>query len=301
MEGTVRKVEPRRVLVEREGETVEAHLRGALKEGPRQSTHVVAVGDRVRLHLDAHGAAVEEVLPRRNRISRADPGDTRRELVLAANLDLILVTVCHGRPRINPRGLDRLLALGEWAGVPPVILVNKSDLRREATSLQCPGPLEPYLALGYPVVQVSAKTGEGMESLHDLAKGKLSLLLGPSGVGKSALLNRLVPEARLRTRPVSRATGKGVHTTTRVEWIDLPIGGAVLDSPGIRSIHPFGLTRRALARCYVEFRSVGSCRFPDCLHQSEPECAVRESLRRGSVSPARYESYLRFLATLSDA
>jgi ribosome biogenesis GTPase / thiamine phosphate phosphatase len=307
----VRRVESKRVWVECDDGIVPALLRGLLKGGPRRSAHVVAVGDRVRLVLsDRDGATIEEVLPRRNRISRADPGDRHRELVVAANVDRIVVIVSVDKPRLNLRGLDRLLILGESSGLSNLIVLNKMDLMPKAEPSRSggagqadddpplPSELECYSELGYRVLPASARTGRGCEEVRLALGGRISVLLGPSGAGKSSLLNRFFPELDLRTQPISRATSKGVHTTTRVEWIPLPEGGAVLDSPGIRSIEPWGLTPGRLASCFPEFRDLPPCQFGDCLHREEPVCQVRSAVAKGHIRESRHQSYLRVLASL---
>ncbi len=291
---------PRLVQVSTGEGCVDAHVRSLLKkDGPRVSANVVAVGDRVRLVIrGSRGVWLDGILPRMNRISRVDPGDSRREHVLAANLDQVAVIASWKKPRFNPRALDRLLVMGENAGVPCLVVLNKTDLMRT-----CPprkDPVQPYRDLGYPVLLTAATEGAGLDEMHSLFSGRMTLMVGPSGTGKSTLLNRLVPGLDLRTSPISEATSKGVHTTTRVDWIDLPMGGAVLDSPGIRSIQPWGLTEENLASCFPEMRGLPPCRFGDCLHQSEPECSVRAAVDSGSVLSSRHDSYLRIMESLRD-
>jgi ribosome biogenesis GTPase len=237
------------------------------------------------------------VLPRRNRISRVDPaypGGTM-EQVLAANLDWLVVAVSYAEPPVNRRVLDRLLVLGETAGIPAIVVFNKTDLAAGGTA----DPFPLYEGIGYQGLRTSAKTGAGCRELRRLVEGRQSLLLGPSGVGKTSLLNAMLPGAGLRTRPVSRATGKGVHTTTRVDLHPLPGGGAILDSPGLRSVQPWGLEETELARCFPELASLPSCQFRDCRHRQEPGCQVRIAVGDGSVDRERYESYLRILETLA--
>ena len=287
-------VRPRKVWVAQGDRRQSAFLRGSLKTGPRRETHVVAVGDRVRVSRERGRIAIEEVLPRRNAISRIDPGSTKREIehVIAANLDWFVVVVSLAQPRLNYRGLDRFLVLGEISDIPCAILLNKEDIAEQYE----PPPEEIYAAAGYPVIRTSAVTGEGLAAVRDLLRGHVSLLSGASGVGKSSLLNALFPGLALATQPISDATGKGVHTTTRVEWVDLPGGGALLDSPGVRSIQPFGLTGENLDLCFPEMvRLHGRCQYNDCRHRDEPGCAVRSAAEAGEILGSRYDSYCRIL------
>jgi len=290
-EGKVILVRPGRVVVDLGSETVSAFVRGGLKIGPRQSRHVLAVGDDVILDLERGEPVIEEVLPRRNRVSRVAPGDPKApvEHVLAANLDWLVVVLSLELPRFNPRVADRLLVLAEISNVPPLMVFNKSDRSEE----EDPTPL--YRAIGYPVLRTSAWTGEGLDSLRDALTGKVSLLAGPSGVGKSSLLNALRPGTERAVSAVSKATGKGVHATTAAHWFSLPGGGGIIDSPGIRGIQPWGLTPRSLPGCFPEFRDLPACQFRDCFHREEPGCQVRAAVEAGSIAFSRYESYRRLL------
>ena len=302
VEGTVRRVMPGRAVVDIASEAVEAHLRGGLTQGRRNSVHLLAVGDRVRLRR-SEGALVlvEDVLPRRNELARIDVGDKRglRKQVLAANLDRICVIVSLDKPCYNPRGVDRFLVLAASAEVPALLVLNKCDLRVSA-NCDVPSPEEIlgfYRSLGYEAIGTSVPTGDGLEDLCAALAGRLSFLLGPSGAGKSSLLN-VIYGLDLRTTAISSATSKGVHTTARVDWVDLPGGGVVLDAPGIRSISPWGLDQGSLAFCFPEFLRAGPCRFGDCLHRGEAGCAVAAAAGGSQISAQRLDSYRRILATL---
>lgn len=294
--GTVTRIEGLTVLVRLGGGDERASVRGSLKAGPRRSTHPVAVGDRVVVERDARrGLAVRCLEQRRNLLARTDPGDSSRCHVIAANIDQVACVQSYRDPPLNLRGLDRFLLLASAAGVPACIILNKADL------LQGPEPPEIayYQSLGYRVVRVSARTGAGIPDLRESFARRTTPVTGPSGCGKSSLLNAVIPGLHLPTRPVSHATSKGVHTTVRVEWLDLADGGVVLDTPGLRAILPWGLDAGRLAHAFPEFvEPAGECRFPDCMHRGESGCAIRSAVEHGRVPAFRYDSYLRILATL---
>jgi ribosome biogenesis GTPase len=302
-EGTVRRVAPGRAIVFVDGEPIEAHVRGGLKEGRRVSVHLLAVGDRVRLRPSGDQLLlVEEVLPRRNELARVDVGDRqgRRKHVLAANLDRVTVVVSLDLPRFNARGVDRFLVMAAAAGIPSLLVVNKCDLH-DGGDPEVPSPREiqqRYEDLGYEVIATSATAGLGLEQLRAALSGRLTFLLGPSGAGKSTLLNAAYG-LNLRAQAISGATSKGVHTTTRVDWIDLPGGGAVLDAPGIRAIHPWGLEKGSLDGCFPEFGRADRCRFGNCLHVGEAGCGVEAAVAAGWVLAERLESYRRILESLA--
>jgi ribosome biogenesis GTPase / thiamine phosphate phosphatase len=300
--GTVRQIHRGRAWVKVNGELVEAHVRGGLKQGPRGTVHMLAVGDRVRLRRsEGRGVLVDEVLPRRNELARVDPSDSLqgRSHVLAANLDRICVVASLDKPRYNSRGVDRFLVLAHAAGIPAFLVLNKCDLRG-GVAAAFPDPqkiLGLYGSLGYETIGTSLVTGSGLTEFRDALSGRQTFLLGPSGAGKSSLINRLYG-LDLRTAAVSSATSKGVHTTTRVDWVDLPEGGAVLDAPGLRSIQPWSLHRADVAACFREFHLAGPCRFGNCLHRGEPGCAVQNAVADGLVSMERLDSYRRLLDSL---
>jgi len=295
-------VQSRRVWVDHDGRFQTATVSGALKAGPRRANTVVSVGDWVTLDSSGDGdLRVIGLLPRRSKISRQAPDDrgAEREHVLAANVDALLIVVAARSPTVNARGLDRLLVLGEISGVPTEIALNKVDLW---TAEGSPGedPLAGRDRLGYRCHRISASTGEGCAELAEALRGRCTLLTGPSGVGKSTLVNRLVPGSDLRASAISAATGKGVHTTTQVDWIPFPGGGALLDSPGLRGVQPWGLDTATLADCFTEMRGLERCAFRDCSHRVEPNCAVRAAVQAGKIDFARYDSYLRIRIELED-
>lgn len=280
-----------------------SQLPGRLKEAYNESD-LVALGDRVtieRLERDADtvGAVIVEIAPRDRVLSRVAPSSAvgtsaEREQVIIANPDQAVFVFAATQPDPNPRVLDRFLVAAEKASIPEILIcVNKIDLApdegaavRELFSI--------YERIGYPVLYVSAKTGAGADVLRDALIGRISVFTGPSGVGKTSLLNAIEPGLGRRVNEISRATTKGRHTTRYSEMVPLAEGGYVADTPGIRTISPWDVEPEELDAYYIEIAPhVTHCRFPDCTHTHEPACAVLKALEAGEISPERYDSYLR--------
>ncbi|MEW6180335.1 MAG: ribosome small subunit-dependent GTPase A [Chloroflexota bacterium] len=267
-------------------------LRGRLKK-QRSEGDIVALGDRVEFTPLPDGTGViEAVHPRTHALIRKAPG-ARGEYrqVLLANPDQVVFVFACAQPAPRLGMLDRFLVIAEQQGIPPLIVANKTDLvsPEEARRL-----FAEYAPLGYPVIFTSAKSGEGIEQLHDCLKGKLSALAGPSGVGKSSLLNAIQPELGLAVREISEATSKGRHTTVIRQMFPLRDGGYVADLPGLRMLALWDVQPEELDGYFPELRPlVRHCAFNDCTHRNEPDCAVQAALQRGEISPRRYQSYLR--------
>jgi len=278
-------------------EIVTCHVRGKLKK-EKLYTDLIATGDRVRWRLTRPGRGIiEEVLPRETQLSRLRPGPGRVpvEHVIVANPDQAVFIFAVRQPPPRRRMLDRLLVIAENNDLPAIICANKVDLladREEARRL-----FEPYTAIGYRVLYTSAVTREGIDLLRQQLHGKLSVLSGPSGVGKSSLLNAVQPDLGLATRHISAATGKGRHTTVSVRLWPLRGGGYVADTPGLREAGLWDIEPEELAWHFVEMRPfLSDCRFSTCLHTHEPGCAVKAAVQAGAISQERYESYCRLLS-----
>ncbi len=241
-----------------------------------------------------------EVLPRRSFLSRPDPRNPRRERVIAANVDIVVQVVSFRRPPLRTALIDRCLIAVERGGAGALICVNKVDLlRREAQRRRELETLEPYLDLGLEVAVCSAKTGEGVAAVRRRLAGRTAVFVGHSGVGKSSLLNALDPDLGVRTRDVS-GRGRGRHTTTRSRLYRLAGGIRVIDTPGIREFGLFQLRAEELPLYFPEFLPhAAACRFNDCRHHREPDCAVRDAVEGGELGAARYETYLRILDSLA--
>ncbi|HEX7091119.1 MAG TPA: ribosome small subunit-dependent GTPase A [Longimicrobiales bacterium] len=273
------------------GEVVEAVLRGRLKLEQRTGDRVVA-GDRVEVERHADGSiTIESVRQRASELARRAPGHGgRRAKVIVANLDQLVAVFAAAQPEPRLRMLDRFLVLAEANGLPAVVVVNKVDLVGEDDAR---ATFADYEAAGYPVLLVSALEGRGLDALRAVLCGRISALTGPSGVGKSSLLNALEPGLGLRTAEISAAVRKGRHTTVTAELIPLQCGGYVADTPGLREVGLWGVPLEDLDLCFPEFRPYREeCRFGgSCTHTHEPGCAVRAAVEAGAIPAARYESY----------
>lgn len=273
-----------------DGSTITAAMRGRLK---REGGVKVAVGDDVTLERDEAGDSwtISAILPRRSRLARRSPGNAYGERIVVANVDQVVVVFAMRKPEPNAKMLDRFLIIAESNDVSARVVLNKLDLASRAEAEETFGA---YAALGYPVHYTSTHTGEGLHELHDALRGRVSALTGPSGVGKSSLLNALYPGLDLRVAEISESVNKGRHTTVGAHMHPLPDGGYVVDTPGLREVGLWGITARDLERCFPEFApALQECRFADCRHLSEPECGVRSALDAGSIARSRYESYVK--------
>lgn len=306
-----------RVLTD-DGAEVDAVLRGRLKKSnagrradgslrrdtvaARASTLKLAVGDRVRLELDAAGAAwaITEILPRRSRLARRAPGGGTGERVLAANIDQAIAMFAAANPEPHRRMLDRFLVIAEANQIAPRIIINKVELVGDDAARD---RFADYGRAGYPVHFTSVKEQRGLDEVLSALAGRVSVLNGPSGVGKSSLLNALFPGLGLRVAEISESVNKGRHTTVGAYLHPLPAppGGAVVDTPGLREIGLWGLPHTQLARCFPEFRAIGDdCRFADCAHLREPGCAIRAAVKHASVSAERYDSYRKLRSEMDE-
>jgi ribosome biogenesis GTPase len=280
-----------------DGGLVEAGLRGILKK-ERQATDLAVIGDRVRVAVMADGAGmIEAVEPRRSKFSRRQPGPrgTWKEDMLVANVDQVLVVFACADPMPHLRMLDRFLVVAEHNQVGPVVVANKVDL----VGLQrAHEQFAIYDRIGYPVHYVSAREGIGVEELAERLAGRVSVVTGPSGVGKSTLLNAIQPGLRIETGAVSEFLHKGRHTTTTavLHPVDGASGGYVADTPGLRELGLWQIPPNELAWCFPEMEPfLGSCAFNDCRHLEEPRCAVLAAVARGDIPAERHDSYRRLL------
>ena len=266
-----------------------------LRCATRRSLPRTVCGDRVLYRASSpREGVITEILERRTTLVRPDRNGRIR--AVAANIDQIVVVIAS-RPSFEYGMLDRYLAAAEIIGAPPAIVVNKLDLLDDESHDRLVNRLNGYAALGYPLIFTSTRTTDGLRDLHRQLRDHTSILVGQSGVGKSSLVQALLPDQDVRIGPLSKVTGLGRHTTTVAMLYHLPDGGHLIDSPGVRDFSLWPVSVAELARGFVEFRPyIGQCRFHDCRHNGEPGCAVAEAARRGDIDTRRLENYREILA-----
>lgn len=291
------------VIKTTDGEVWNARLKGLFKLDGITSTNPLAVGDDVEAEQEneeERTAIITEIYDRRNYINRQSPSHRMLHHIVAANIDQSLLVVTLKEPRTSQGFIDRWLVTCEAYHVPAVLLFNKSDLYRKKEEERFVEWKKMYEAVGYRLIRLSVHTGEGLDEVKQLLAGKISLLSGHSGVGKSSFLNALLPDLRLKTQDVSGWSGKGIHTTTFAEMFDLA-SGRIIDTPGMREFGLVDISRQELSGYFPEMRALaGLCQFNNCLHLEEPGCKVKEAVREGQIATARYESYVSILGSIEE-
>lgn len=290
VQGRVIRHDGPRFWVEIDGAETPCVLRGRLKKEFLRVTSLVTVGDLVEVkRLPDGSGAISAVRPRRTELSRV--GHRGYVHVMAANIDVMLVVMAAQQPRFKRSTVERLMLVARKGGMEPVVVVNKCDLEEPAVVA---GWVEPLAAAGTPVVLASTVTGQGIADLRALISGRTAVLVGPSGVGKSSLVNALFPGFDLRTQGVSGYSNKGRHTTTTSRLYPVPGGGYLADTPGIKDIGLADGEETAVGDVFPEIEAMaGACKFRDCSHVHEPGCAVKQALAAGKLEQARYRSYLK--------
>ena len=298
VEGRVVRADARLFHVEVDGRTLPAAPRGKLFEELGRRKNPVAVGDLVRLDVSGTPASIEEVLPRRNYLGRLASAHDPREQVLVANVDQLFVIGSLRKPGFSSNRTDRILAACFWHDIPAVLVLNKIDLAR-------PGEVEDiratYELAGVDVLATCATEGIGIDALRERLRDKVSVFYGASGAGKSSLLNAIQPGLNIKVGKISRYWETGKHTTTFSQLHRLDLGGWVIDTPGIRVFRLHGLTPGELRGLFPEFASFAArCRYPDCSHDHEPECAVFDAVEAGEIPHTRYASYVEMLDEMTE-
>lgn len=296
LNGIVSRGHGNRFVVYADGQYYNCQLRKKVKFKTEQTTPV-AVGDDVRITIvDENEAVIESVCERKSVLSRPAVGRETREHVLAANIDSLIIVASIKSPILKPGLIDRFLISAQIGGLAPVIVINKSDLGLNSADAEA---VKVYQSLDYKLFQTSALNGDGLEPFLAYLEKHRSILAGHSGVGKSTLLNRLLPGINLRTLEISHATGRGRHSTSHIELFHLSGDGFVIDSPGIKVLGLWQLEKENLAAYYPEMLPfLDGCRFTRCSHIHEPECAVKDAIEKGEISTLRYQNYKQIYSSL---
>jgi ribosome biogenesis GTPase len=287
-----------------DNEVVACRIQGKFRLGTLKLTNPVAVGDRVVVNIESEEETVgtiREIKPRKNYVLRQSPRKKHFLHLIASNIDQAIVIVSMREPSIKVGFIDRFLLMTEPYNIPVTIVFNKADLHQEGDLGYLAYLRTVYENIGYKTILVSNVSGEGIEELKIELKEKLSLIGGQSGVGKSTLINSLAPELELKTKEISDYSGKGQHTTTFAEIFELPFGGQIIDTPGIKTLGFNYLEEMDVAHNFREFFELSKdCKFGDCLHRNEPSCAVKDALENEEISAIRYENYLAILEEIEN-
>ncbi len=280
-----------------EGENIDSKVKGNFRLKGIRSTNPVAVGDVVDIDVNSEGTAfITNIHDRRNYIIRKASNLSKQSHIIAANIDRAFLVVTVNYPRTLTTFIDRFLASAEAYRVPVVLLFNKTDLLTEEDEEYQKMMINLYETIGYECIEVSAETGLGVDKVSEMLGDRISLFSGNSGVGKSSLINILIPGAEQRTAEISDAHNTGIHTTTYSEMLQVPSGGWVIDTPGIKGFGTFDIEPEEVCSYFKEiFEFSKKCRFSNCTHTHEPGCAVLEALENHYIAPSRYLSYLSMM------
>ena len=292
------------IVKDETGKTHNARLKGIFKIDDISSTNPIAVGDEVELEVESeteNSAIISTIIPRRNYINRQSPRAKHQHHIIAANLDQSMLVATLKEPKTSQGFIDRFLVASEAYHIPAVIVFNKTDLYKKKEEEKLAKWKAMYEAVGYTVLSVSVKEHKGIEAIAAQLKNKSTLISGHSGVGKSSLLNAILPQLHIRTQDVSGWSGKGLHTTTFAEMYDLPGGGAIIDTPGMREFGMVDISKQELSHYFPEMRKrLGNCQFNNCLHINEPGCAVKDAVVSGDITEDRYVSYYGILESIEE-
>lgn len=286
------------------GKFYNARIKGVFKIDAITSTNPLAVGDWVNIEEEEGGtgtAMITAILPRENYINRQSPRAKHQQHIIAANLDQSVLVATLKEPRTSQGFIDRFLVVCEMYHVPAIVLFNKTDIYREKEWRKYEDLATMYQSLGYAVHAISVEKEEGLEALRQLLQYKTTLVSGHSGVGKSTLVNALLPGERIKTQDVSGWSGKGMHTTTFATMYDLPESGRMIDTPGIRELAITNLDKEELSHYFPEMRErLHQCQYNNCVHVNEPHCAIKQAVADGVIYEERYISYLNILESLEN-
>ena len=285
-----------------EGSTVECKIKGNFRLKGIRSTNPVAVGDRVKIIRNQEGTAfITEIEDRKNYIIRRSSNLSKQSHIIASNLDQCMLIVTVNYPETSTTFIDRFLASAEAYRVPVCLVFNKTDRYSEDENRYLDGLINLYTTIGYQCYKVSALNNIGIEEIKKALEGKITLFSGNSGVGKSTLINSILPEQNLKTGDISNVHNKGMHTTTFSEMFPVDGGGYIIDTPGIKGFGTFDMEKEEVGHYFKEiFRFSADCKYGNCTHRHEPGCAVREAVEKHYISESRYTSYLSILDDKED-
>jgi ribosome biogenesis GTPase len=287
-----------------DGKQFNARIKGVLKIDGITSTNPIAVGDEVEMELENElesTTTITDILSRKNYVARRSPHNKHQHHIVASNLDQSLLFATLREPKTSTGFIDRFLIACEMYHVPAIIVFNKADVYREKELDLFEEVKHTYQSIGYKVVLASITQHRGVTEISELLRDKVTLLSGHSGVGKSTFINAIFPELDLRTQEVSDWSGKGMHTTTFAEMFDLPFGGKIIDTPGIRELGLVDISKQELSGYFPEMKAkLQDCKFNNCMHINEQYCAIKNAVNDGSIAIDRYASYLSILDTIDD-
>ena len=287
-----------------DGKIFQARIKGVMKIEDITSTNPIAVGDEVEIAMENElesTVIISAVTDRKNHVVRGSPHNKRQQHIVASNIDQSLLFVTLREPRTSQGFIDRFLIACEMYHVPAIIIFNKSDLYKKKELDLFEKMKQLYEKIGYTTVLASIAKNEGVNQIISLLKDKITLLSGHSGVGKSTFINTVFPDLALKTQEVSGWSGKGMHTTTFAEMFDLPFGGQIIDTPGIREFGLMHVSKQELSHYYPEMRKlINGCQFNNCLHINEPGCAIKQAVADGLISEERYISYFNIIDTIDE-
>jgi len=290
------------IVKDEKGDMHNARIKGVIKLDEITSTNPIAVGDVVEIEVEnelENTAMINEIYPRRNYINRQSPKGKHQHHIIASNLDQSLLVATLKEPKTSQGFIDRFLVASEAYHVPAIIVFNKADIYKKKEEDKYEQWKKMYESIGYLVFLVSVKDNIGIEDVVAQLNSKTTLISGHSGVGKSSLLNAILPQSQIRTQDVSGWSGKGLHTTTFAEMYDLPFGGAIIDTPGLREFGLVDISKQELSHYFPEMRTrLNDCQFNNCLHINEPGCAIKEAVINGEITEDRFVSYYGILETI---
>lgn len=283
-----------------EGNFYNARIKGIFKIDNITSSNPIAVGDIVEINEEDDGAfMIYEIHQRKNYIVRTSPHNKHQKHIVASNVDQAVLIATLKEPKTSNGFIDRFLITAEAFHIPAIVVFNKSDIYKEKENFYFNLYSKIYSSIGYQVILMSIRSNKGVDTLKNILKDKTTLLSGHSGVGKSSFINSIFPDKNLKTTEVSGWSGKGMHTTTFAEMFDLPFGGKIIDTPGVKEFGIVDITKQELSHYYPEMKiKMHECQFNNCMHINEPDCAIKKALQEGIISEERYISYNNILGSI---